>query len=198
MQDKRVNLVISIFIYIFGMFLLGGIVGGVLVFYLSTKNDIPSENIIKAMTTLSEVQRENELAALTNAISNLFAYLFITVFLVFLLREYLVKDYKEKVKPNVKKFIITVVIGFVVFYGVSILAGLLSKENSENQQAIENIFKFGYGPIMMIATVLLAPFVEELIYRKVIFELFEKFKSWVPIVVSALLFMLPHMLQKSS
>ena len=67
-------------------------------------------------------------------------------------------------------------------------------EDSANQAVIEAILNNGGAIPMVLATVILAPVVEELIYRKAIFYYGNKYSVACSYIVSILLFTLPHML----
>ena len=92
------------------------------------------------------------------------------------------------------------ILGFGLLYGSSVLFSWLSSlvsnvTSSENQNSFVGMITNGYGPIVFISVVFLAPISEELVYRKSIFKFFKEKKLWyIPTLISGLVFALPHML----
>lgn len=128
--------------------------------------------------------------------ANLITYLLATLAACFYLRNYLIEDIL-KIKENKKKYIIlfpVLVISFAaIAYGVDRLFSLFSK-SSANQTTIEAVLMTSGKIPMIIATVLFAPVVEELIYRKSIFEALRKLSLVSAYITSIVCFSLPHML----
>lgn len=85
---------------------------------------------------------------------------------------------------------------FLVLFGQSIGAYIemvLGIEmGSENTEAIMNVTKI--APIMILATVLFGPILEELVFRRVLFgSLIQKYNFWISSIVSAIFFAAIHM-----
>ncbi|MCM1259456.1 MAG: CPBP family intramembrane metalloprotease [Prevotella sp.] len=109
----------------------------------------------------------------------------------------LIKDMK-RFSGNAKFYLKWWGIGFAMMYGAAILAniitnifslGLEAPGNSENQEAINTLMASGglnYA-IIAIVTVLIAPVLEELIFRKALFGLFKK-DTFLPVIISSILF----------
>ena len=138
--------------------------------------------------------------ALSNAWGNFLAYLFsfitVTISMIF----YLKKDFLD-LKNNYKKLIIYTIIATVLFMGVSFLVEFLvglAVNDSQNQNLIVIIMQNGGTIPMAICTVLFAPIVEELIYRKVIFEYGKKIHIAFSYAASIVLFALPHMISTNN
>lgn len=135
--------------------------------------------------------------------NNLISYILIFAIVVFFGRGFIVEDFqklkKQKMLTNLLYLGIAVV-GFGLLYGSSVLfswlSGLVSNvTSSENQDSFVGMIKNGYGAIVFISVVFLAPISEELVYRKSIFKFFNDKKLWyIPLLISALVFALPHML----
>ncbi len=131
-----------------------------------------------------------------NALGNMFGYLLMLVVIAFYMRNYLIED-TIAVKKNYRFYLWFLPVSAVVFYGISLLADWLIGNVvgvSENQQSIEGMISNGGAFAMFVAVVICAPIVEELIYRKAIFCIFEKQHIVISYIVSILLFSLPHML----
>lgn len=109
----------------------------------------------------------------------------------------LMKDIK-RFSGNAKFYLKWWGIGFAMMYASAILAniiinvfslGLEAPGNSENQEAINTLMASGglnYA-IIAIVTVLIAPILEELIFRKALFGLFKK-DTFLPVIISSILF----------
>lgn len=85
---------------------------------------------------------------------------------------------------------------FLVFLGQTIGAyielALGIDMGSENTEAIMNVTKV--APIMIIATVLLGPILEELVFRRVIFgSIIQNYNFWIASIISAIVFAAIHM-----
>jgi membrane protease YdiL (CAAX protease family) len=108
----------------------------------------------------------------------------------------LIVDFK-KIKEKPLYFLAYVGISGFAFLAittvVSIIFGLFI-DDSVNQATIEMIMSNGGAPTMAISVVLLAPILEELVYRKAIFNLLKKYGKPACYAVSIILFTLPHML----
>ena len=137
--------------------------------------------------------------AITQAYSNLIAYLISTVLVVVFLRKYLVEDF-NKIKDSKFKFILysigAGILFIVISYGIDFALSYFV-DSSQNQQNIEMIMSNGGKIPMVISVVLLAPVVEELIYRKAIFKLTENGNIKKSYIISIVAFTLPHMISTS-
>ncbi|MDE5715944.1 MAG: CPBP family intramembrane metalloprotease, partial [Anaeroplasmataceae bacterium] len=104
----------------------------------------------------------------------------------------------NKIRQNYKKYLIVIPLLAVAFYGLSILISfiidLFINDVSINQNDIENMILHGSAFLTFVSVVLIAPLVEELIYRKAIFNLLEKKPIWLSYLVSGICFMIPHMI----
>lgn len=85
---------------------------------------------------------------------------------------------------------------FLVLFGQSLgayIEMLLGIEmGSENTQAIMDITRI--APIMIIATVILGPILEELVFRRVIFgSIIQQYNFWIAGIVSAIIFAAIHL-----
>lgn len=135
--------------------------------------------------------------------SNFISYLVVFIFTLFYARGYLIEDFRSFKQINKKRNFFNIILAFsgciILYYSsyfFSFIAYKLTKETqSVNQSSFENMILNGYGFIIFIAVFILAPIAEELVYRKAIFKFFEgrKINWFIPVIVSALIFALPHM-----
>ena len=117
----------------------------------------------------------------------------------FYLRNYLIEDV-NKIKSRKKFYLILIPTLALAFTGISYLIDLLFTNlagSSNNQNTIVEIMGTSARIPMIISTVLLAPVIEELIFRKAIFEALRKYSIVPCYVASILCFALPHMLSGS-
>ena len=140
---------------------------------------------------------EIKLYTFSNSLGNMLTYLLMLGFVGFFMRDYLVEDAKG-FKQNYKRLLwlipVLAVGAWFISYGVDYIIELLVHDVSENQNAISSMILNGGAVYMFIAVVLCAPIVEELIYRKAIFEYLKNKHIAISYVISILLFTLPHML----
>jgi membrane protease YdiL (CAAX protease family) len=135
-------------------------------------------------------------SAITQGYGNLISYIISCVLVVVFLRKFLVED-AIKIKENPMKFVIYSLAAGLIFIIISLgidIAFSYLVESSQNQNNIEMIMSYGGALPMVLAVVIFAPIVEELIYRKSIFKLFENSSITACYVASIIFFTLPHML----
>ncbi|MDE7161302.1 MAG: CPBP family intramembrane metalloprotease, partial [Anaeroplasmataceae bacterium] len=124
-------------------------------------------------------------------------YLLSFIVVAFFMRNYLREDAKGLILDYKKlAWLIPLCagVGFGIAYLVDYGIGNAIHQVSANQSSIEVLIKNGGGVWMFFAVVIFAPIVEELIYRKAIFEYLKKFPIALSYVVSILLFTFPHMI----
>ncbi len=182
--------------YFLIMFLVASLVAAILASIISNFYDIPYIDLINASTKLSIDERTNVFSAKIFSFSSFVSYTMLIIFVPFYSRDLLLLDYKE-VKVNKWKYIIITLIMAALFYGFSELleeiAIWLKASDSQNQESIVNMFNNGYLILTFISVVIFGPIVEEIVYRKIIFKVFEKYKNIIPLIFSSVLFMLAHM-----
>lgn len=153
---------------------------------------------ILSQTDMEKLQKEYiHLYVFSNALGNLLLYLLMFAIVVFFMRNYVVEDAKALLK-GYKKLAwlipICTIIGYLITYLVDLGIAMLVKDTSTNQSTIEVLIQNGGAVYMFFAVVIFAPVVEELIYRKAIFE-FLKTKHIVwSYLVSIICFTFPHMI----
>ena len=116
------------------------------------------------------------------------------------MRDDFIQDFRQ-LKEN-KKFYGIIIPAFMIgFAGIAVLIDYLFGlivSSSENQNTIVELLKSDGRVPMIISTVIFAPVVEEMIYRKAIFSISKDFSLPLAYTMSIVLFALPHMLSTSS
>lgn len=103
-------------------------------------------------------------------------------------------DKKEKIHLGIKNFLIFFLMCFPLMYGGNIigklLSGLLSGGKAQNGL---NVFIFTQSPLKILVIVILAPLLEEFVFRKQIIDRCARYGEKSAILFSALMFGLFHM-----
>ncbi|MDE7095167.1 MAG: CPBP family intramembrane metalloprotease, partial [Anaeroplasmataceae bacterium] len=149
-------------------------------------------------TDLTELQAEQlKLYAFCNSLGNLLMYGVLFIAVLFYMRDHLIEDAKGLIK-NYKKLAwlipVCAIVGYGLSYGVEAIISMFIQKDSMNQSTIEVLIYNGGAIPMFFAVVICAPIVEELIYRKAIFEYLKKYHIAISYVVSIVIFTLPHVL----
>jgi hypothetical protein len=115
----------------------------------------------------------------------------------------------KELKENLIRFgkdwasnLVYIIGGIVVMYGLMLVLGLIYtvlgiEGDSANQQIIINATNSPIKPFMFFSTVIAAPFIEEMIFRKFLFGFCEKtlkMSKWVSLIVSSLIFAAIHVI----
>ncbi len=202
-RKEIINCIIALSFYAF-MFL---IIGSSFVLYVSAfvySSVHPNVEYADLITALSGLADFNQMSpellkgfSIVGSYGQLITYTITTVFVLIFMWKHLVRDFKE-LWNNILKFILVVFVSFILFYIVTLVVeltiSLIVKQESTNQESIVYLITNGGAIPMFISVVILAPLLEELIYRKAIFTLFENKPIILPYIVSALVFSIPHML----
>lgn len=131
---------------------------------------------------------------LLNAIINFSVYILIFIpFVLTMMVEfesslYKIKDENKESNKVVKFFFIMLGVFFIVNFVSSILSNLIYEEESTNQTEITKILKSDIASflLMSIPTVILAPVVEELVFRYSFFSIIKN--KWAALIISSLVF----------
>ncbi|MDE5546120.1 MAG: CPBP family intramembrane metalloprotease, partial [Anaeroplasmataceae bacterium] len=130
-----------------------------------------------------------------NSLANLLMYILLFVIVIFYMRNHIKEDEKGLVN-GYKKLAwlipLCAAVGYGISYGIEFGIDKIINKTSVNQSSIEILIHNGGAVAMFFAVVVCAPIVEELIYRKAIFEYLKKYHIAVSYVVSILVFTLPH------
>ena len=131
---------------------------------------------------------------------NFLAYFLACAGIILWMRNDFISDF-NKIKENKKWYSIIIpvfAIGFAaIAFGIDMLFGLWTP-GSENQTTIESLLRSDAMIPMIISTIIFAPIVEEMIYRKAIFSLAKDTSLPLAYTMSIVLFALPHMLSTAS
>jgi len=206
-KDNKENttLVFGTIIFVVSFFVLGMILQYAFSYGVGSYFHVDAQEVIKASTAIDFDKYSKEVqdaALIATGWSNLIAYLITFIGMVVVLRKYLIADFKKIFnKEDSKKTrlikILTIVlfgIGFAfVAIGIDFLFKNLAPE-SNNQSLIVLLMKSNLRIVIIIPTLILAPIVEELFYRKIAFTFLKRFKLPVAYIGCSLLFALPHML----
>lgn len=123
------------------------------------------------------------------------------IIVIILLRDDFIIDAKS-IKEHIKFFLIfTVIAGAIMYlteFGISLYQEAMylwfDIGTATNQQTIIDMFDGGIGTyiVMFITLVIIAPILEELEFRVLVFKAFNKSKPFIPILISTILFGLAH------
>lgn len=203
MSDIKVlkpNKLVAVISYLIFMFVIGTVLLYIFSFAFAKNNSALNYNdLIKYMSDstykVDNVEEYKRASSLVYGLSNLISYGLSFIFVVFYLRDEL-KNSFFNLKEN-RWLFIYIPASSVIFCGLAYLVDFLiglAAPSSTNQTLIETIMR-GPGLVpMIISTVILAPVIEELIYRHVIFHYAKRYSIVASYLISIILFTLPHML----
>lgn len=146
---------------------------------------------------LKVVEIENKGIVFTTGAGNVLNFLVYGILIIplgFLLFPNIKEDWM-KFKQN-RSLLIGMFAGLGFVYGSSLILGLLfeildvPQITSANQASIESSLMGPGWPLMMLSAVIIGPIVEELIFRKTIFEITRN--KWVGLAVSSIIFATIH------
>lgn len=143
-------------------------------------DDIRNNDMIDYASTTIDIITIAQFAA-----SAIVAVLIIVFLWRMLARDF--KDFKKDLGYNILSIFLWFVVLFVLSTAVAIIfdmAGL--KDTAENEVTVQRMLNSRFGFLMIISVLILAPFVEEMIYRKFLIGFFEK-TLHIPLVISTVL-----------
>lgn len=198
------NKLVAILIYLLILFIISGLILYLCAYIYSSINHVSYAEIKASFTMKSDefISLSDDILkanAVTQGFGNLFAYILASIGVCFFTRDELQKDlfkFKEKKKFYAWYIPLTAILFTALCYGIDKLVSI-GVHSSENQLQIENIFRNGGLAPMLISTLIFAPIVEEIVYRKCIFSLCGK-KIVLAYVLSVIAFTLPHMITTSA
>lgn len=157
----------------------------VLIVSIYTLGFILLNMIVIAIVTLNPSLISNEEQFLEISINANIAFYFVTsIILGIVFRKYIVAQFKS-FKNNFIKYTVTIFLGIVGIYGAAIVIGLFFQmigvsDNADNQQSILEMIEAS-TPIQLVLIVafitVLAPVVEELVFRKGIYGIIGKLST---------------------
>lgn len=132
------------------------------------------------------------------AVLNLFFQALMLVTMILILKDFVVKNLSEFVKNWKEELLWGFSVGFPAMFIINALLGglvtLFISSESANEAAITQQAQSQFG-LIAITSVILAPIVEELFFRGVIFRSFAKYNVALAMVVSSLVFGFVHIYQ---
>lgn len=193
------NKLVAVVIYVLVLFLIAGFITIGIGIIIGTVKNLDLNIVIQSFTTTDFIGFDPEyirVSSISQGWGNFFGYLISFIAVVFFMRDDVVTDFKS-LKEKKHYYAKYITIAFFAFYGAASLVEMFLAyvvKDSANQLLIEAILNNGGAVPMVLATVLLAPVVEELIYRKAIFYFGNKYSIACSYVLSILFFTLPHMI----
>ena len=127
------------------------------------------------------------------------SYVPLLILIMYFLRHEFAEDFK-KFKNDAGKNIIFIIVGIVGMYAASMIISVIYETigisgESSNESTIDLLLDGPGVGLMIVAVVILAPIVEEVIFRKLLFGTCEtlcRFPPVVTIIISALVFSFIH------
>lgn len=140
-----------------------------------------------------------ETAKYANILIQVFAYIPLLIFFaIFLIRDFINDfiDFGKDTKKNFLKILIWFGILYAASYAISIVYQILNITGQSDNESLLTLMMDSDAKILFLITiVIIGPFVEEVLYRKLIFDTVEKtfkLKPIFAIVISVLIFALIH------
>ncbi|MCL2522368.1 MAG: CPBP family intramembrane metalloprotease [Erysipelotrichales bacterium] len=174
-----------LFMMVFGALIVLGIVGGIAIG--TGRLEVPADSSSEAIINLIMD------SPFVNVYTNLFYALIVTVGLVLLFRRSLVYELKDFFKRHNIFYYLTIAGAlYVAYLLINALYShfVLDGTTADNQLALEEMFNAGYVVPFFIFVVILAPILEEIVFRKIIFHFIPH--DILAILVSAFLFGMLH------
>ena len=196
--NKTVAVIGYVLLYIFGSSIV--LLAIALFYNLACHLGLGLSQILQILGTsdFSKIEEAHRnLYVITNAVGNFLIYLFSFLIVGFFMRNHLKEDAKQLVigyKKLAWLIPLCAAVSFGIAYGIDYAIEHTIRQTSVNQSSIEALINHGGAVWMFFAVVLFAPIVEELIYRKAIFEYLKKYPIALSYVVSILLFTIPHVI----
>ncbi|MCR5350706.1 MAG: CPBP family intramembrane metalloprotease [Acholeplasmatales bacterium] len=206
MEEKKFsifnpNKYVAFIIYLLLFLILGSLFILLSAYIVSSANNLNASTLISYLTKSGEdiPADYNDAKILVNSIGNLIIYSLGMFFICFYLRDEIKNDFLNILKDK-KFFLIYIPIVGVLFcalaFGIDKINLLIPE--SQNQSTIVEMIKGPLGVPIILSTILIAPFIEELIFRKCIFYFFRTFNPVVAFSVSSISFTLMHMLSTTN
>ena len=197
LEDVKKRSFVAIIMYLI-FYLVVGTIGMALIVKCYETDSYSFKTIVNAMSSVSGDYSLDKIAAACNTWSMAISYIPVAILLCLVLHKDLIEDFSKLKENKVFNIILAIVGGLLLFIIIFLIGKLIEKiigNNSVNEEVLESVFKYKkYGVIMLIITSIFGPIVEELIYRKSIFNIFNDKPKWVPILISIIAFALPHII----
>ena len=136
-----------------------------------------------------------ETAKYANILIQVFAYIPLLIFFaIFLIRDFI--DFGKDTKKNFLKILMWFGILYAASYAIALVYQILNITGQSDNESLLTLMMDSDAKILFLITiVIIGPFVEEVLYRKLIFDTVEKtfkLKPIFAIVISVLIFALIH------
>ena len=119
----------------------------------------------------------------------IFGYILYRLYKKEILKEFkIIKNNFKKITEKALKYWITGLLGMIT---TNIIIGYLLKSLPENETLVRDLF-FDYPILMALSIIIIAPFLEEVIFRKVLNKVIQK--KWLYIITSGIIFGTIHAL----
>ena len=195
------NMPIAILIYVVLVFFIGAGVMYLLAGIVSSSRGLEYQNLINVLSDSKTYGYYGSdylnASYFVQGIANFITYLIAMVLIVFFTRNVVVDDFKDIIRRRITLLWLIPLLALAftaISYGLDTLVSNVVT-SSNNQNTIVEILKTDAKVFMIINSILFAPVVEELIFRKCIFSIFKKRIGVVwCYVISTVLFAMPHML----
>lgn len=200
LEDIRKRSLIAIMAYLILYVVMGSIITLVLIKVF--ESDIYDYTTIQnAISTVSGDRTLDRIAAKINTWTMVLIYLPLSVVLITVMFKDLKEDFASLKEKNYIYYIV-MIISAIAFFFISFGISKISTHfvgQSQNEKVLESVFEYkGFGVIMLLITSICGVIVEELIYRKAIFNLLKDKNRWIPILVSTIMFALPHVISTTN
>lgn len=201
-EKKRYQSFIGIMAYVIGFFIIGTLLIQGISLAIAHNSGYSAKEIISAASKLTDNSYLNKYGAELNAIGNMLVYLLLFVALIIIMRGFLAEDFKKLKEKKPLYFLIFILCAILLATASALMDHFIPKivgTTSDNQSSITNVFKYKeYWLPMILMTVIFAPVVEELVFRKSIFTILGKYSVWISIAVSTFAFSIIHMTSTTS
>lgn len=167
--------------------------------FVANSNGVDYNGLITAITSENYMELAEDMkrySAITQGLANCIAYFVTMILTILFLRKDLYEDFL-KLKEKKLYYLVYSLLAIVIFLGITVGLEQIIRNfapSSENQTVIEFIMQNGGMVPMIIATVIFAPILEELIYRKSIFSILKNYSIPAAYILSIVAFTLPHVI----
>ena len=202
----------AVIIYVAVMFLFSSFFILIVLKVLANNNNLDYSHIVKYATGVEGeyTDLEKSLYQQATGYGNFISYFVMLIGVSICMRKFFVEDIKLT-KENKRFYSVYIGVAAIAFVFLTYLCDIIisfllqsigSATESANQSTIVAILKSNACIPMVISTVIFAPIVEELIYRKAVFEVFnakrDKKGLILSYIVSIICFAIPHMISTST
>lgn len=198
-HNDSIRSIINILYYSLIMLVAVGLISTIFIAIWLTKNGYSYNMILETSPEYNEDVYNQMLNAL-NAPLELAVYMLALIPIVIISFRWIKDDIKNFKKTYIKWIFLGFILLYVVSYVVSIIYILIGVSSSAtNQEAVEASFSGGILNIiiMCFTTIVFAPILEELVFRKSIFNLCKN-NNMLGIVLSSIFFGLIHVITPAS